>query len=204
VHHVRQRLGEELWREVSVEADAVIPVPDSSVPAAIGFSRASGIPYNDGFVKNRFVGRTFIEPTDSLRKRGVGMKLNVINENVLNKRVVMIDDSIVRGNTMGPLVRLLRNAGAKEVHVAITCPPIMHPCFMGVDFGRHEDLIAYKRSVDEIREIVNADSLAYLSLEGVMRAVGRSEGYCQACFTGMYPIPVNVEAVKTGFEYSLK
>ncbi len=204
VHHVRQRLGEELWREVSVEADAVIPVPDSSVPAAIGFSRASGIPYNDGFVKNRFVGRTFIEPTDSLRKRGVGMKLNVINENVLNKRVVMIDDSIVRGNTMGPLVRLLRNAGAKEVHVAITCPPIMHPCFMGVDFGRHEDLIAYKRNVDEIREIVNADSLAYLSLEGVMRAVGRSEGYCQACFTGMYPIPVNVEAVKTGFEYSLK
>ena len=204
VHHVRQRLGEELWREVSVEADAVIPVPDSSVPAAIGFSRASGIPYNDGFVKNKFVGRTFIEPTDSLRKRGVGMKLNVINENVLNKRVVMIDDSIVRGNTMGPLVRLLRNAGAKEVHVAITCPPIMHPCFMGVDFGRHEDLIAYKRSVDEIREIVNADSLAYLSLEGVMRAVGRSEGYCQACFTGMYPIPVNVEAVKTGFEYSLK
>jgi len=204
VHHVRQRLGEELWREVSVEADAVIPVPDSSVPAAIGFSRASGIPYNDGFVKNRFVGRTFIEPTDSLRKRGVGMKLNVINENVLNKRVVMIDDSIVRGNTMGPLVRLLRNAGAKEVHVAITCPPIMHPCFMGVDFGRYEDLIAYKRSVDEIREIVNADSLAYLSLEGVMRAVGRSEGYCQACFTGMYPIPVNVEAVKTGFEYSLK
>ena len=200
VHHVRQRLGEELWREVSVEADAVIPVPDSSVPAAIGFSRASGIPYNDGFVKNRFVGRTFIEPTDSLRKRGVGMKLNVINENVLNKRVVMIDDSIVRGNTMGPLVRLLRNAGAKEVHVAITCPPIMHPCFMGVDFGRYEDLIAYKRSVDEIREIVNADSLAYLSLEGVMRAVGRSEGYCQACFTGMYPIPVNVEAVKTGFE----
>jgi amidophosphoribosyltransferase len=204
VHHVRQRLGEELWREVSVEADVVIPVPDSSVPAAIGFSRASGIPYNDGFVKNRFVGRTFIEPTDSLRKRGVGMKLNVINENVLNKRVVMIDDSIVRGNTMGPLVRLLRNAGAKEVHVAITCPPITHPCFMGVDFGRHEDLIAYKRSVDEIREIVNADSLAYLSLEGVMRAVGRSEGYCQACFTGMYPIPVNVEAVKTGFEYSLK
>ena len=227
VHHVRQRLGEELAREMVTDietdkrtrkadietdkwmmkidfADVVIPVPDSSVPAAIGFSRASGIPYNDGFVKNRFVGRTFIEPTDSLRKRGVGMKLNVINENVLNKRVVMIDDSIVRGNTMGPLVKLLRNAGAKEVHVAITCPPITHPCFMGVDFGRHEDLIAYKRSVDEICKIVNADLLAYLSLEGMMRGVGRSEGYCQACFTGIYPIPVNVEAAKMGFEYSLK
>jgi amidophosphoribosyltransferase len=204
VHHVRQRLGEELSHEVNVEADVVIPVPDSSIPAAIGFSRVSGISYNDGFVKNRFVGRTFIEPTDSLRKRGVGMKLNVINENVLNKRVVMIDDSIVRGNTMGPLIKLLRNAGAKEVHVAITCPPIMHPCFMGVDMGRHEDLIAYMRSVDEIRKMVDADSLTYLSLEGMMRAVGRSEGYCQACFTGMYPIPVNVETVKTGFEQSLK
>jgi len=220
VHHVRQRLGEELAKEVfngartnrqlvstmdaSDFADVVIPVPDSSVPAAIGFSRASGIPYNDGFVKNRFVGRTFIEPTDSLRKRGVGMKLNVINENVLNKRVVMIDDSIVRGNTMGPLVRLLRTAGAKEVHVAITCPPIKHPCFMGVDMGRHEDLIAHKRSVDEICRMVNADSLTYLSLEGMMRAVGRSEGYCHACFTGHYPIPVNIETVKTGFEQSLK
>jgi amidophosphoribosyltransferase len=204
VHHVRQRLGEELSREANVEADVVIPVPDSSIPAAIGFSRVGGIPYNDGFVKNRFVGRTFIEPTASLRKRGVGMKLNVINENVLNKRVVMIDDSIVRGNTMGPLIRLLRNAGAKEVHVGITCPPITHPCFMGVDFGRHEDLIAYMRSVDEICKIVDADSLTYLSLEGMMRAVGRTEGYCQACFTGMYPIPVNIEAVKTGFEQSLK
>jgi amidophosphoribosyltransferase len=241
VHHVRQRLGEELAKEMEnglhhgltdsglegglyrgltdgVEvgrgnkagnrlkqiADVVIPVPDSSIPAAIGFARCSGIPYNDGFVKNRFVGRTFIEPTDSLRKRGVGMKLNVINENVLNKRVVMIDDSIVRGNTMGPLIKLLRNAGAQEVHVAITCPPIKHPCFMGVDMGRHEDLIAHKRSVDEIRRLVDADSLTYLSLEGMMRAVNRTEGYCQACFTGMYPIPVNVETVKTGFEKSLR
>lgn len=185
-------------------ADVVIPVPDSSIPAAIGFSRLSGIPYNDGFVKNRFVGRTFIEPTDSLRKRGVGMKLNVINENVLNKRVVMIDDSIVRGNTMGPLIKLLRNAGAREVHVAITCPPIKYPCFMGVDMGSHETLIAHKRSVEEICKMVDADSLTYLSLEGMMHAVNRSEGYCQACFTGQYPIPVNVETVKTGFEKSLR
>ncbi len=204
VHHVRQRLGEELAHEMNVAADVVIPVPDSSIPAAIGFSRVSGVSYNDGFVKNRFVGRTFIEPTDSLRKRGVGMKFNVINENVLDKRVIMIDDSIVRGNTTGPLIKLLRNAGAKEVHVAITCPPIKHPCFMGVDMGSHETLIAYKRSVDEIRKIVDADSLTYLSLEGMMRAVNHSEGYCQACFTGKYPIPVDVETVKTGFEKSLR
>jgi amidophosphoribosyltransferase len=223
VHHVRQRLGEELAREVlngyetdermistdgktdkRMIADVVIPVPDSSIPAAIGFSRISGIPYNDGFVKNRYVGRTFIEPTDSLRKRGVALKFNVINENVLGKRVMMIDDSIVRGNTTGPLIKLLLNAGAREVHVAITCPPIAHPCFMGVDMGRHENLIAYKRTVDEIREHVGADSLHYLSLDGMMKAVGREDGFCQACFTGNYPIQVNMETVKTGFERSLK
>ena len=204
VHHVRQRLGEELTREVSVEADVVIPIPDSSIPAAIGFARLSGIPYNDGFVKNRFVGRTFIEPTDSLRKRGVAMKYNVINENVLNKRVIMIDDSIVRGNTTGPLIKLLRTAGAQEVHVAITCPPIKHPCYMGVDMGTQDNLIAYQRTVDEIRKIVDADSLTYLSVEGMMRAMGRTEGYCQACFTGQYPIEVDVQTVKTGFERSLK
>ena len=169
-------------------ADVVIPVPDSSVPAAIGFSHVSGIPYNDGFIKNRYVGRTFIEPTDSLRKRGVALKFNVINENIRDKRVVMIDDSIVRGNTTGPLIKLLRNAGAKEVHVAITCPPIAHPCFMGVDMGKHDDLIAHKRSVDEIREYVGADSLYYLSVDGMMRALERKDGFCQACFTGQYPI----------------
>ncbi|MEW5830313.1 MAG: amidophosphoribosyltransferase [Chloroflexota bacterium] len=187
-----------------MEADVVIPVPDSSVPAAIGFARVSGIPYNDGFVKNRYVGRTFIEPTDSLRKRGVALKFNVINENVLNKRVVMIDDSIVRGNTIGPMIRLLRNAGAREVHVAITCPPIEHPCFMGVDMGTYNDLIAHKRSVDEIRAHIGADSLTFLSLEGMMRAVGRPDGYCQACFTGNYPIDVDVLSAKTGFEQNTK
>lgn len=217
VHHVRQRLGEELAREIvhglshgfadeqgQGFADVVIPVPDSSVPAAIGFSHVSGIPYNDGFIKNRYVGRTFIEPTDSLRKRGVALKFNVIQENVLNKRVIMIDDSIVRGNTMGPLIKLLRNAGAKEVHVAITCPPIAHPCFMGVDMGRHEDLIAHKRTVDEICEHVGADSLYYLSVEGMMRALQREEGFCQACFTGQYPISVDRSNVKTGFERGIR
>lgn len=206
VHHVRQRLGEELAREVAgrFEADVVIPVPDSSVPAAIGFSHVSGISYNDGFIKNRYVGRTFIEPTDSLRKRGVALKFNVINENVRDKRVVMIDDSIVRGNTTGPLIKLLKNAGAKEVHVAITCPPIAHPCFMGVDMGRHEDLIAHKRTVEEIREYVGADSLYYLSVDGMMKAVQRKDGFCQACFTGQYPIPVDLMSVKTGFERGTK
>ena len=220
VHTVRQRLGEELAREVlngllrgaderikatdELMADVVIPVPDSSVPAAIGFSHVSGIPYNDGFIKNRYVGRTFIEPTDSLRKRGVALKFNVINENVRDKRVIMIDDSIVRGNTTGPLIKLLRNAGAKEVHVAITCPPIAHPCFMGVDMGKHDNLIAHKRTVEDIRQFVGADSLYYLSLDGMMRAVGRQDGFCQACFTGQYPIQVNVDTVKTGFERSLK
>ncbi|HEX9385016.1 MAG TPA: amidophosphoribosyltransferase [Anaerolineales bacterium] len=197
VHHVRQRLGEELAREIANKmgndvGDVVIPVPDSSIPAAIGFSHVSGIPYNDGFIKNRYVGRTFIEPTDSLRKRGVALKFNVIHENVLDKRVVMIDDSIVRGNTMGPLIKLLKNAGAQEVHVAITCPPIAHPCFMGVDMGRHEDLIAHRRTVDEICDHVGADSLYYLSVEGMMRAVQRTDGFCQACFTGHYPISVDM------------
>jgi amidophosphoribosyltransferase len=206
VHHVRQRLGEELARETGLttdKVDVVIPVPDSSVPAAIGFARVSGIPYNDGFIKNRYVGRTFIEPTDSLRKRGVALKFNVINENVLDRRVVMIDDSIVRGNTMGPMIKLLRSAGASEVHVAITCPPIAHPCFMGVDMGTYKDLIAHERSVDEIREFVGADSLTYLSLDGMMRAVGREDGYCQACFTGTYPIQVDVMGAKTGFEKAI-
>ncbi|MBK8615802.1 MAG: amidophosphoribosyltransferase [Anaerolineales bacterium] len=213
VHTVRQRLGEELAREVlngslhesdELIADVVIPVPDSSVPAAIGFSHVSGIPYNDGFIKNRYVGRTFIEPTDSLRKRGVALKFNVINENVRDKRVIMVDDSIVRGNTTGPLIKLLRSAGAKEVHVAITCPPIAHPCFMGVDMGKHDNLIAHKRTVEDIRQFVDADSLYYLSLDGMMRAVGRKDGFCQACFTGQYPIQVDVDTVKTGFERSLK
>ncbi|MBI4926576.1 MAG: amidophosphoribosyltransferase, partial [Anaerolineae bacterium] len=195
VHQVRQRLGHELARESSISADVVIPVPDSSIPAAIGYSAQTGIAYNDGFIKNRYIGRTFIEPTDSLRKQGVALKFNVINENVLGKRVVMIDDSIVRGNTTGPLIRLLRDAGATEVHVRITCPPIAHPCYMGVDMGMYEDLIAHQMSVDEICEKIGADSLHFLSLDGMMRAIGRTDGYCNACFTGRYPISVDYASV---------
>ena len=200
IHQVRQRLGHELARECPTEADVVVPVPDSAIPAAIGYSMESGIPYNDGFIKNRYVGRTFIEPTDSLRKRGVALKLNVINENILGKRVILIDDSIVRGNTTGQIVRLLYEAGAEEVHVRVTCPPIAHPCFMGVDMGTYDELIAHQRSIEEIRQHIGAHSLYYLSLEGMRRAIGYQDGYCEACFTGEYPLPVNWQMVKTGFE----
>jgi amidophosphoribosyltransferase len=200
VHQVRQNLGARLAREAPFPADVVIPVPDSSIPAAIGYSQASGIPYNDGFIKNRYIGRTFIEPTDSLRKQGVALKFNVIEENVRGKRLIVIDDSIVRGNTSGPLLKLLRDAGAREIHLLITCPPITHPCFMGVDMGTHNELIAHRMSVEQIRVHVGADTLHYLSLEGMMAAVGRTGGYCTACFTGEYPIAVDFNNTKTGFE----
>lgn len=200
IHTVRQQLGEELWRQTQIPADVVIPVPDSAVPAAIGYARASGIPYNDGFVKNRYIGRTFIQPTDSLRQQGVALKFNALDENLRDKRIVMIDDSIVRGNTSGPLIKLLRNAGAREVHLAITCPPITHPCFMGVDMGTYHELIAHRMSIEEIKNYINSDSLHFLSLENMMRAIGRKNGYCNACFTGVYPFPVDTSHAKTGFE----
>ncbi len=198
VHQVRQNLGAELAKEAPVEADVVIPVPDSSIPAAIGYARASGIPYNDGFIKNRYIGRTFIEPTDSLRKQGVALKFNVIAENVRNQRVVVLDDSLVRGNTTAPLLRLLRDAGAKEIHMRITCPPIPFPCYMGVDMGTYEELIAHSLSVAQIKEQIGADSLVFLSLNGMMAAIGRNEGYCNACFTGCYPLPVQPRTARKG------
>ncbi len=207
VHHVRQRLGEELAAEWPVEADVVIPVPDSSIPAAIGYSRASGIPHNDGLIKNRYIGRTFIEPTQDMRERGVALKFNALAENLAGKRVVMIDDSLVRGTTAGPLVRLVRDAGATEVHLRITCPPITHACHFGVDMGHDGDLMAARLSVEEMRAHIGADSLGFLSLEGMMRAVGRpsdpSGGYCNACFTGRYPIEVGDAQPKLGFEGAL-
>ena len=201
IHHVRQRLGEELANESWVPADVVIPVPDSSIPAAIGYSKAAGIPYNDGLIKNRYIGRTFIEPTQDLRSRGVALKFNALTENLVGKRVVMIDDSLVRGTTAGPLVRLLREAGATEVHLRITCPPITHPCHFGVDMGHDGDLMAARLSVDEMREHIGADSLHFLSLEGMMRAVSDNEdGYCTACFTGDYPMQVDEAPPKLSFE----
>lgn len=200
VHEVRQRLGEQLAHESPVEADVVIPVPDSSIPAAIGYARASGLPFNDGLIKNRYIGRTFIEPTQDIRERGVALKFNALTENLRGKRVVMIDDSLVRGTTAGPLVKLVRDAGATEVHLRITCPPITHACHFGVDMGHDGDLVAARLTVEEMTEHIGADSLAFLSLDGMMAAVGRTEGYCNACFTGRYPIAVGEAQAKLSFE----
>ncbi len=204
VHVVRQRLGEELAREAPAPADIVVAVPDSSTPAGIGYSRESGIPFNDGLIKNRYIGRTFIEPTARLRQQGVAMKFNALPENLMGKHVVMIDDSIVRGTTMGPLVQLLRDAGAASVHVRITCPPIVHPCHMGVDMGTYDELISAQLDVDKLQALIKADSLAFLSLDGMMRAIGRTEGYCNACFTGDYPIELGPRGGKSAFEGVLR
>jgi amidophosphoribosyltransferase len=203
VHHVRQRLGVELAAESGVDADVVIPVPDSSIPAAIGYSRASGIPFNDGLIKNRYIGRTFIEPTQELRERGVALKFNALAENLAGRRVIMIDDSLVRGTTAGPLVKLVRDAGATEVHLRITCPPITHACHFGVDMGHDGDLMAARLNLQEMAELIGADSLAFLSLDGMMRAVGASDGYCNACFTGRYPLAVHDAQAKLSFEGAL-
>ncbi|MBN1537410.1 MAG: amidophosphoribosyltransferase [Anaerolineales bacterium] len=200
VHQIRKNLGTALAKTAPVDADVVIPVPDSSIPAAIGYSQASGIPYDEGFVKNRYIGRTFIEPTDTLRKQGVALKFNVIDEKICNQRVIVIDDSLVRGNTIAPLIQLLRDAGAREVHLRITCPPISYPCFMGVDMGTCGELIAHSHTVDEIREQIGADSLVFLPLNKMMSAIGKDDGYCNACFTGCYPFTVPGHGIKMGFE----
>jgi len=200
VHSVRERLGRQLAIERPIVADVVIPVPDSSIPAAIGYAYQANIPYNTGFIKNRYIGRTFIQPTESLRQQGVALKFNVLDDIIRNKRVVVIDDSIVRGNTTGPLVRLLRSAGATEVHLCVTCPPIAHPCFMGVDMGTYNELISHRKNLEELRQHLGCTSLQFISLPGMMQAIGRSGGYCNACFTGEYPFAINVEQTKTGFE----
>jgi amidophosphoribosyltransferase len=186
---VRGRMGEILWRESPVEADLVISVPDSGNPAANGFARASGIPQDDGLIKNRYVARTFIQPGQELRKHGLRMKFNPLPEIVAGKRVVVVDDSIVRGNTTRQIVGMLREAGAGEVHLRISAPPIRHPCHYGVDMSTREEMIAHDRSVDDIARELGANSLAYLSLEGVYEAVGTPrEVHCDACFSGEYPL----------------
>ena len=203
VHLVRQRLGEQLAIEANVDADVVVPVPDSSIPAAVGFARVSGIPYNDGLIKNRYIGRTFIEPTQSMRAKGVAMKFNALTENLEGKRVVMIDDSLVRGTTARRLVTLMRDAGAIEVHLRITCPPITHACHFGVDMGHDDDLISARLNLEELRQEIGCDTLAFLSLEGMMKAVGREDGYCNACFTGAYPIQITKRHSKDVFDQVL-
>lgn len=187
VHSTRQNLGRELAREAPVEADLVVPVPDSGTPHAVGFAQEAGIPYTEGLIKNRYVGRTFIEPTQRLRETGVRMKFNPLGDNLRGKRVVMVDDSIVRGTTSGPLVQMLRDAGATEVHVRVACPAITDPCYMGVDMASREDLIAGHKSIPEICDHIGADSLAFLSIDAMMRGLNADEGFCNACFTGVYP-----------------
>ena len=187
VHAVRQRLGRRLAAEAPAPADLVVPVPDSGTPQAVGYAQESGLPYTEGLIKNRYVGRTFIQPTQELRDAGVLMKFNSLGDNLAGRRVVLVDDSIVRGTTSGPLVRMLRDAGAAEVHLRVACPPITDPCYMGVDMGGGQELIASGRSVAEICAHIGAESLAFLSLAGMMEALEAEAGYCNACFTGVYP-----------------
>jgi amidophosphoribosyltransferase len=196
VHQTRQKLGKQLAKESPANADIVVPVPDSGTPHAIGYAQKSGIPYSEGLIKSRYIGRTFIQPSNELRKVGVAMKFNPLPENLKGKRIVLVDDSIVRGNTSGPLVRMLRNAGAKEVHVRVACPPIKFPCFMGVDMASMQELIAANMSLDEICEHIGADSLAYLSIGGLMKALKAADGYCNACFTGEYPFSTPIPLIE--------
>jgi amidophosphoribosyltransferase len=202
VHAARVRMGEQLAAEAPVEADLVLPIPDSGTPAAIGFSRATGIPFSEGLIKNRYVGRTFIQPDQALREQGIRLKFNPLAE-VAGKRVIVVDDSIVRGNTTRQIVQMLFDADATEVHVRVSSPPITGPCFYGIDFADEEELIAFGRSVDDVRQSIGATSLAYLSLDGLQAATARpTSALCRACLTGDYPtrIPEGRRLAKLRFE----
>jgi amidophosphoribosyltransferase len=193
LHAIRVAEGRELAKEAPADVDIVIPVPDSAIPAAIGYAQQSGVPYSEGLIKNRYIGRTFIQPDDRLRKIGVQLKFNPLADNLQGKRVVLVDDSIVRGNTSGPIVRLLRDAGAREVHLRVSSPPIRHPCFLGVDMATYPELIAHRMSIPQIQDYLGVESLAYLSLEGLIRATGKpSGGFCKGCFTGNYPVDIQL------------
>ncbi|HEV3153323.1 MAG TPA: amidophosphoribosyltransferase [Candidatus Baltobacteraceae bacterium] len=188
IYTARYRMGQELAREYPVDADVVMAVPDSAVPGGIGYAAESGLPYIEGLIKNRYIGRTFISPDQRMRSRGVQLKFNPVVENLCDQRVVVVDDSIVRGTTTPRIVQLLRDAGAKEVHVRVTSPPIKHPCYLGVDMATYDELIAANFTVEEIRQKIGADSLGYLSLEGLIAATGRGENeMCLGCLTGVYP-----------------
>jgi amidophosphoribosyltransferase len=200
VHRVRRHLGERLAQEHPVEADMVIGVPDSATSHTVGYANAAGIPFGEGLIKNRYIGRTFIQPDDRLRRLGVALKFNPLVD-VCGKRIVMVDDSIVRGNTSRALADLLRSVGATEVHMRIASPPIRYPCFMGVDMATQEELIAARMDVDAIAQHLGVDSLGYLSHEGLVEVVGPGAGgHCMACFTNEYPIPTSAKLSKTVFE----
>jgi amidophosphoribosyltransferase len=202
LHGARMRMGERLAEEAPADADLVMAVPDSGTPAAIGFARASGIPFAEGLIKNRYVGRTFIQPDQALREHGIKSKFNPLGE-VADKRVVVVDDSIVRGSTTRQIVSMLFEAGAIEVHVRVSSPPIVSPCFYGIDMADEDELVAAGRSIEEVRELIGATSLAYLSLEGLQDATRRPEStFCRACLTRSYPtrIPEDLRLVKLRFE----
>ncbi|MDQ2688958.1 MAG: amidophosphoribosyltransferase [Chloroflexota bacterium] len=201
LYEARLEMGRVLAREQPAEADLVIAVPDSAIPAAIGYAEEAGLPYREGLIKSRYVGRTFIQPAQRGREEAVRLKFNPLPELLRDKRVVVVDDSIVRGTTTGPIVAMLRRAGAAEVHVRIHSPQMRHPCYMGVDTGRRDELIAASHSVEEIRQAIGADSLGYLSKEGLLAAVGgRTDARCTACFDGVYPTDVPLELDKLALE----
>jgi amidophosphoribosyltransferase len=196
VHEARVEMGRRLAREFPVEADLVIPVPESGTPSATGYAEESGIPFGQGFVKNAYVGRTFIQPSQTLRQLGIRLKLNALEHMIRGKRIVVVDDSIVRGNTQRAQVRMLREAGALEVHVRISSPPVKWPCFYGIDFATRAELIANGLDVEEIAASIGADSLGYISLDGMVEATGQpATSLCAACFTGEYPIPLPDESL---------
>ena len=203
LYSYRLRLGAQLAKESYVEADVVMGVPDSGIPAAIGFSRASSIAYGEGLIKNRYVGRTFIQPTQSMREAGIKMKLNTLKDVLAGKRVIIVDDSIVRGTTSKKIVKALREAGATEVHMRISSPPVTHPCFYGIDTDNQDQLIGATKSVKEIEQQIGVDSLAYLSWSGMLEVTGEdTNSFCSACFTGDYPItiPENIRRSKLMLE----
>jgi amidophosphoribosyltransferase len=201
VYATRERMGEELAREHPVAADFVMPVPDSATPAAIGFARAAGLPYREGLVKNRYIGRTFIQPHQEQREFGVDLKFNPLPEVLRGQRIALVDDSIVRGTTTPRIVAMLRRAGAAEVHLRICAPPIRHACHLGVDTAPEDTLIANAHGIDEIRAIVGADSLGYLSLDGLIAAIGLpADNLCNACFHGRYPMPIDATTDKLALE----
>ncbi len=201
VHAARQRMGEELARQAPVAADMVMPIPESGIPAAQGYARAAGIPYGDGLVKNRYVGRTFIQPNQKQRGQGVRLKLNPLPENIRGKKLVVVDDSIVRGTTTKQVVQMLREAGAAEVHFRVSSPPYRWPCSYGMDTGSRSELLAADMSVGEIRDFLGVDSLAYLELDRLTHATGASStSFCTACLSGVYPVPVPATDSKLALE----
>lgn len=196
VHESRVKAGEQLYNEHKIDADIVVAVPDSGIPSAIGYSKASGIPYDTGFIKNRYVGRTFITPSQEIREKAVAVKLNPLKSNIKDKRVILIDDSIVRGTTSKYLVESLKRAGAKEVHFLVASPMVKFPCYFGIDTPYRSQLIGAKKSIEEIRETIGCDSLGYLSMEGMYRCLKNNSEYCVGCFNGKYPVSTPIEGAK--------